>query len=44
MTSSLDLKEVLETVTQGLFDYMGAAFARIWLLLPGIGAPNAAMR
>jgi transcriptional regulator with GAF, ATPase, and Fis domain len=32
MTSSLDLKEVLTTVTQGLVDELGASFARIWLL------------
>jgi transcriptional regulator with GAF, ATPase, and Fis domain len=32
MTSSLDLNEVLTTISQGLVDELGAAFARIWLL------------
>ncbi len=32
MTSSLDLYEVLTTVTQGLVDELKASFARIWLL------------
>lgn len=35
MTSSLNLQEVLVTITQGLVDGLGAAFARIWLLGPG---------
>ncbi len=35
MISSLDLQEVLTTVTQGLVDDLGAAFARIWLIGPG---------
>jgi len=35
MTSSLDLNEVLTTISQGLVDELGAAFARIWLLGPG---------
>ena len=35
MTSSLDLNEVLTTISQGLVDDLGAAFARIWLLGPG---------
>ena len=35
MTSSLDLSEVLTTISQGLVDELGAAFARIWLLGPG---------
>ena len=32
MTSSLDLNEVLTTITQGLVDELGADFAWIWLL------------
>jgi len=32
MTSSLNLNEVLTTISQGLVDELGAAFARIWLL------------
>ena len=32
MTSSLDLNEVLTTISQGLVDQLGAGFARIWLL------------
>lgn len=35
MTSSLNLQEVLTTITQGLVDELEAAFARIWLLGPG---------
>ncbi|TKB59340.1 MAG: GAF domain-containing protein, partial [Nitrospira sp.] len=35
MASSLDLHVVLTTITQGLVDDLGAAFARIWLLGPG---------
>jgi len=35
MTSSLDFKEVLSTVAQGLVDELGASFARIWLLGDG---------
>ena len=35
MTSSLKLYEVLTSITQGLVDELGAAFARIWLLGPG---------
>jgi transcriptional regulator with GAF, ATPase, and Fis domain len=35
MASSLKLPHVLSTVTQGLVDDLGAAFARIWLLGPG---------
>ena len=35
MTSSLNLNEVLTTISQGLVDELGAAFARIWLLSPG---------
>jgi transcriptional regulator with GAF, ATPase, and Fis domain len=35
MTSTFDLGEVLTTITQGLVCYMGAAFARIWLLGSG---------
>ena len=34
MTSSLNLQEVLTTITQGLVDGLDAAFARIWLLGP----------
>ena len=32
MTSSLDLNEVLTTISRGLVDELGADFARIWLL------------
>ncbi len=35
MASSLDLQEVLTTITQGLMDELDGAFARIWLLGPG---------
>ena len=35
MTASLDLEEVLTTVTQGLVEQINADFARIWLLGPG---------
>jgi transcriptional regulator with GAF, ATPase, and Fis domain len=35
MASSLDLTEVLSTMSQGLIDKLGATFARIWLLGPG---------
>ena len=35
MTSSLDLNEVLTSITQGLVDELDAALARIWLLGPG---------
>jgi transcriptional regulator with GAF, ATPase, and Fis domain len=35
MASSLDLQEVLTTITQGLVNELEAAFARIWLLGPG---------
>jgi len=35
MASSLNLNEVLNTISQGLVDNLGAAFARIWLLGPG---------
>ncbi len=35
MASSLDLEEVLTTITQGLVEELDAAFARIWLLGPG---------
>jgi len=34
MTSSLNLQEVLDAITQGLVDEMKASFARIWLLGP----------
>lgn len=35
MTSSLDLQEVLSSITQGLVDELDAALARIWLIGPG---------
>jgi transcriptional regulator with GAF, ATPase, and Fis domain len=35
MASSLDLQQVLATITQGLVDELDGAFARIWLLGPG---------
>jgi len=35
MTSSLNLHEVLHTITEGLVDDLDAAFARIWLIGPG---------
>ncbi|MFQ5605460.1 MAG: sigma 54-interacting transcriptional regulator [bacterium] len=35
MTSRLELKKVLTSITQGLVDELDAAFARIWLLGPG---------
>ncbi len=35
MTSSLDLNEVLTTISQGLVDELGAVFARIWLIGSG---------
>ncbi|MGZ8381328.1 MAG: hypothetical protein ACXW4C_06800 [Nitrospira sp.] len=35
MASSLDLQEVLTTITQGLVHELDGAFARIWLLGPG---------
>ena len=35
ITSSLDVREVLASITQGLVDELDAAFARIWLLGPG---------
>ena len=35
MASSLDLQELLSTITQGLVDELDGAFARIWLLGPG---------
>ena len=35
MASSLHLQDVLTTITQGLIDELGAAFARIWLIGPG---------
>jgi len=35
MTSSLNLREVLNTITQGLVDDLDGAFARIWLI--GLG-------
>ncbi len=35
MASSLDLQQVLATITQGLIDELDGAFARIWLLGPG---------
>ncbi len=35
MASSLDLQQVLATITQGLIDELDGAFARIWLLCPG---------
>ena len=35
MTSSLNLQEVLNSITQGLVDDLAAAFARIWLIGPG---------
>ena len=35
MASSLDLPQVLATITQGLVDELDGAFARIWLLGPG---------
>ena len=34
MTSSLDLAEVLHTITEGLVDELDAGLARIWLLTP----------
>ncbi len=35
MTSSLNLREVLNAITQGLVEDLDAAFARIWLVGPG---------
>ena len=35
MTSSLNLQEVLTSITQGLVDEISAAFARIWLIGSG---------
>ena len=35
MTSSLNLREILNTISKGLVEELGAAFARIWLLGPG---------
>ena len=35
MTASLDLQEILNTITQGLVDEFNASFARIWLLGSG---------
>jgi len=35
MTTSLDLQEVLATITQGLVDKLETSFARIWLLGEG---------
>jgi transcriptional regulator with GAF, ATPase, and Fis domain len=35
MASSLDLQQVLTTITQGLVGELDGAFARIWLLGPG---------
>ena len=35
MTSSLNLQEVLTTITQGIVDELDASFARIWLLGSG---------
>lgn len=35
MTSSLNLQEVLTSITKGLVDEIEAAFARIWLMEPG---------
>ena len=35
MTSSLNLNEVLNTISQGLAENLGAAFAGIWLVGPG---------
>jgi GAF domain-containing protein len=35
MASSLDLQQVLATITQGLVNELDGAFARIWLLGPG---------
>ncbi len=35
MTSSLNLSDVLSTISQGLVDELGAAFARIWLIGAG---------
>ncbi|ETW98367.1 MAG: hypothetical protein ETSY1_19060 [Candidatus Entotheonella factor] len=35
MASSLELEEVLTTITEGLVEDLDAAFARIWLLGPG---------
>ena len=35
MTSSLNLHEVLNTITEGLGNDLDAAFARIWLIGPG---------
>jgi transcriptional regulator with GAF, ATPase, and Fis domain len=35
MTSSLNLNEVLTTITQGIVDELDASFACIWLLGPG---------
>ncbi len=35
MTSSLDLSDVLSSITRGLVDDFDAAFARIWLVRPG---------
>lgn len=35
MTSSLELKEVLKIITEGLVDSLGAAVARLWLFKPG---------
>ena len=35
MASSLNLEEVLTTITQGLVEELDATFARIWLLGPG---------
>lgn len=35
MTSSLELKEVLKIITEGLVDTLGASLARLWLFKPG---------
>ncbi len=35
MTSSLNLQDVLSSITRGLVDEISAAFARIWLVEPG---------
>jgi transcriptional regulator with GAF, ATPase, and Fis domain len=40
MTSSLNLEEVLTTITQGLVDELDANLARIWLLRPGDICPE----
>ncbi|MEE9605582.1 MAG: SpoIIE family protein phosphatase, partial [Candidatus Scalindua sp.] len=40
MSTSLELQEVLTSITQGLVDEFDASFARIWLLGPGDLCPK----